>query len=341
MTLIIHAPNVHRGGGRTLLQAVLRGTAPGSPCRLIADQRLGGEIPPHVAVERFPATLSGRLAAERRLRALAGTADLVLCMGNLPPLFDCAARTAVFLQNRYLVDAVPLAGFPLRARLRIALERHWLRARLHPRTRLIVQTRSMRDAVQSHLGIEAQVLPFIGESLGGETIAAAAAGERAQVPRFVYPASAEPHKNHQLLLGAWRLLDAWGIRPELHLTVEPGSPVAQAIARDAKAGLAIVNHGPLEPEALQALYRRCSALVFPSRLESFGLPLLEARNAGLAIVAPELDYVRDVVDPDQTFDPGSALSLARAVRRLLNDPEPAPALLSPQEFLRRVASDPW
>lgn len=336
MTLIIHAPNVHRGGGRTLLQAILQATAVGSPCMLIADHRLGGDIPSHVAVERFSATMSGRLAAERRLHAMAGAADLVLCMGNLPPLLDCAARTAVFLQNRYLVEAAPLVGFPLQARLRIAIERFWLKTRLRPHTKLIVQTRSMQDAVQRHLGAEAQVMPFIGE-----TTPVAAAAHQADLPRFLYPASAEPHKNHGLLLAAWHLLDKWGIRSELHLTVEPGSPVARSIHLARDAGLAIVNHGPLEPEALQALYGRCSALVFPSRLESFGLPLLEARRAGLAIVAAELDYVRDVVEPDQTFDPGSALSLARAVRRLLKNQEPVPRLLSPEEFLHKVTSEPW
>lgn len=336
MTLIILAPNVHRGGGRTLLQAVLYGTVPGSPCRLIADQRLVGDIPSHVKVERFPATLRGRLAAERRLRASADAADLVLCMGNLPPLFDCAARTAVFLQNRYLVEAVSLAGFPLRSRLRIGIERLWLKTRLRPDTRLIVQTRSMRDTVRRHLGIEAQVLPFVGE-----VAAPAAVRDRAQPPRFIYPASSEPHKNHEVLLSAWQLLDTWGIRPELHLTVEPGSAIAQAVARAAKAGQAIINHGLLEPEALRTLYGRCTALVFPSRLESFGLPLLEAKRAGLSIVAPELDYVRDIVDPDQTFDPRSPLSLARAIRRLLQDPEPPAAPLSPQDFLHQVACGPW
>jgi glycosyltransferase involved in cell wall biosynthesis len=335
MKLFIHAPNVHRGGGRTLLHALLRGLSTGQSCTLIADQRLGSDIPAHVTVERFPATISGRLAAERRLGSAAGAEDLVLCMGNLPPLLECRARIAVFLHNRYLVDAAPLAGFPLRTRLRIGIERLWLKTRLRPGTKLIVQTCSMQDAVRRHLGIEARVLPFVGVMA-----VPAAARDQAQPPRFVYPASAEPHKNHEVLLRAWHLLDAWGIRPELHLTVEPGSAVARAIAQAAEADLAIVNHGPLEPEALQALYGQCSALVFPSRLESFGLPLLEAQRVGLAIIAPELDYVRDVIEPDQTFDPGSPLSLARAVKRLLH-PEPPPAPLTPQEFLRQVASDPW
>lgn len=336
MALIIHAPNVHRGGGRTLLHAVLRGIPSGTPCTLIADQRLGGEIPEHVVVVRFPATLTGRLAAERLLRAKAGAVDIVLCMGNLPPLFDCGAKVAVFLQNRYLVEAVPLAGFPLKTRLRIATERLWLKMCLRRQPRLVVQTRSMRDAVKSHLGIESLVLPFFGDGASPVPVR-----DETGVPRFVYPASAEPHKNHELLLSAWRLLADWGIRAELHLTVEPGTAVAKAVLQAGESGLAVVNHGPLEPADLQTLYGRCSALVFASRLESFGLPLLEARQAGLAIVAPELDYVRDVVEPDQTFDPGSALSLARAVRRLLKQPEPLPRLLNPQEFLHRVSSDPW
>lgn len=336
MKLIIHAPNVHRGGGRTLLHAVLRGMAAGQPCMLIADQRLGGDIPPHVAVERFPATVSGRLAAERRLRAAAGTSDLVLCMGNLPPLLGCRARIAVFLQNRYLVDAAPLTGFPLRTRLRIGIERLWLKTRLRPGSKLIVQTRSMQDAARRSLGTEALVLPFVGG-----TTAPAATPNKTDPPRFVYPASAEPHKNHGTLLNAWHLLGEWGIRPELHLTVDDESPVKRAIDQARESGLAVINHGPLEPQALQALYGQCSALVFPSQLESFGLPLLEARQAGLAIVAAELDYVRDVVEPEETFDPCSSLSIARAVRRLLNNPEKPPQPLSPAEFLRQVMTGPW
>jgi glycosyltransferase involved in cell wall biosynthesis len=56
-------------------------------------------------------------------------------------------------------------------------------------------------------------------------------------------------------------------------------------------------------------------LIYPSLFESFGLPLLEARQAGLPIIAAELDYVRDIVEPVVSFDPESALSIARAVMR--------------------------
>jgi glycosyltransferase involved in cell wall biosynthesis len=75
-------------------------------------------------------------------------------------------------------------------------------------------------------------------------------------------------------------------------------------------------------------------LIYPSQLESFGLPLVEAVSLGLDVIASELDYVRDVVYPVQTFDPTSALSIARAVKRYCGLTDPAFQLNSPAEFLK-------
>ena len=79
-----------------------------------------------------------------------------------------------------------------------------------------------------------------------------------------------------------------------------------------------------------------SALIFPSRTESFGLPLIEAMHHGLPILAPELDYVRDVVTPIETFDPSSPISIARAVRRFLGNAEPTAQIHSAEDFLLEV-----
>ena len=47
------------------------------------------------------------------------------------------------------------------------------------------------------------------------------------------------------------------------------------------------------------------------------MPLIEARRIGLPILASELDYVRDVLDPEEVFDPDSPVSIARAVKRFM------------------------
>ena len=59
--------------------------------------------------------------------------------------------------------------------------------------------------------------------------------------------------------------------------------------------------------------------------------MLEAKKYNLKIVASELDYVRDIVDPVETFNPDSAISIARSIKRFLNIKQNKFELKSPSE----------
>lgn len=334
MSLIIHAPNVHQGGGKTLLVHLLRSITKSASFTLLTDTRFDLEtVQDHVRILSFSPNIAGRLSAERELSSLARSGDLVLCMGNLPPLFPCAGKVVVFLQNRYLVDNYPLDGISRRVRLRIAVERIWLRLRLRKGMRLIVQTSSMQGLAHNALGVLPQVLPFFAHTDPKPPL------RPDRVSGFLYPATAEKHKNHINLLAAWKLLHESGVHVQLHLTVEGNREVLEIISRLQKVGVSIVNHGHLAPSELSNLYASCSALIYPSLMESFGLPLMEAQAVDLPVIASELDYVRDVIAPKETFDPHSAVSIARAVRRFLSVPESPFMSLSPAEFLREVSDD--
>lgn len=319
MTLLIHAPNVHFGGGRTLLLALLSTLR--QPAVVQLDERLKPlpDLAPGVRVIRVAPSLLGRLQAERRLQLLCRSVDVLLCFGNLPPLFRSSARVFVYLQNRYLTSSRPLEGLPWSARLRIRIERLWLSHRLGNAT-LLVQTETMLQEVRENFGREAVVLPFLPREIQPS------AGQLPVRYDFLYVASGEPHKNHRRLLHAWILLADHGFLPSLCLTLDTQrdaelcSWVEQLVRQH---GLRVSNN-PVPPGQISGLYAQCDALIYPSLFESFGLPLLEARRAGMAIVAAERDYVRDVVAPVVSFDPESALSIARAVMRYQGEPiEPA------------------
>jgi len=310
MTLVIHAPNVHLGGGRTLLLALLSTLS--QPAVVQLDERLSPlpDLAPGVRVIRVTPTLIARFQAERRLKSLCKSGDVLLCFGNLPPLFRSSARAYIYLQNRYLTSSRPLSGLPWPARLRILIERLWLRYRLQNAT-LLVQTETMLQEVRENFGCEASALPFLPHHVHPT------AGQLPVLYDFVYVASGEPHKNHHRLLQAWILLANRGFRPSLRLTLDTKRDAklcawVQRLVR--RHGLRVVNK-PVLPSQISRLYGQCGALIYPSLFESFGLPLLEARCAGISIVAAERDYVRDVVAPVVSFDPESALSIARAVMR--------------------------
>jgi glycosyltransferase involved in cell wall biosynthesis len=336
MTIVVHAPNVHQGGGRTLLLALLEVAA---DLRAIVDQRL--QLPASVSeailLYRAPPTLIGRLRAELALAHHAKHGDVILCFGNLPPLRKVMGKVVLFLQNRYLLNSRSTSAFPWRVRLRIAAERYWLRARIGTVDKVVVQSSLMAREVKDQFGLEAMVLPFLPMQPVNEE------DQEASPPEFdydfLYVASPEPHKNHRALIEAWVLLSQIECRPSLALTVDSASapellrwlePLIQ------KHSLRIALLGRVSPQNIGVLYAKSRALIYPSEFESFGLPLLEAASLGMPILAGELDYVRDVVEPVQTFDPTSPISISRAVGRFLHLVSGKTPVLTPAQFLDRL-----
>lgn len=84
------------------------------------------------------------------------------------------------------------------------------------------------------------------------------------------------------------------------------------------------------------LYAGAHAVIYPSLLGSFGLPLIEAQQRGISIAAAGLDSVRNVVAPQPVFNPTSAVPISRAVKRFLAIPGPATPLCKPEAFLRNI-----
>lgn len=314
MTKFIHAPNIHQGGGRALLSDLLKVGNETFSCILDSRMEMPNSHAGHLLKMVAPSLLA-RLKAEFWLRSQVQADDTVLCFGNLPPLFPNKGKVTVFLQNRYMFGPHNYSGFSLGSRLRLALERCWFRWCMRSSYQIVVQSQTMQQELRQALGFESRVLPFLPAM---QTQASDISID--QTFDFVYVSSAEPHKNHRALIQAWVQLAAKGIRPSLALTVDHNSAftvVAEIEQHKQLHQLAIHNFGTLPPGQVHALYKNSKALIFPSKLESYGLPLLEARQLGLPILASELDYVRDVVQPEQTFDPNSPTSIARAVMRHL------------------------
>ena len=131
--LIIHAANIHLGGGAVLLRSLLNELQHQPDIELILqlDARFdlqGIELPTSTLVYRVRPSLIARLNAEYRLTQLASANSTVLCFGNLPPLFHLTGKVLVYVQNRYVLDPqISLQGFPLGVRIRIQIERWWFK----------------------------------------------------------------------------------------------------------------------------------------------------------------------------------------------------------------------
>lgn len=338
--LLLYAPNVHTGGGYVLLRALLQAWPAEQSLVAWLDVRARErlQLPVGAKVRWVRATVGSRLAAEWSISRVAKMQDVVLCFHGLPPLFSNSGSVHVFLQNRILLGNLPLGAFGWKIRLRLRLEQTISRI-FRPRVaRYWVQTPSMARTLRNWAAtedVDVQVLPF------ALPLAPAVTNVESVYWDFIYVADGEAHKNHRLLIEAWILLAKDGIRPSLALTLSTRDAVLSnwVEVRAAVHGLKVTNLGQIPHAEVLALYGNTKALIFPSLSESFGLPLVEAREMSLPILAGELDFVRDVCEPAQSFDPNSAVSIARAVKRHLGQDEPPVRPVGADEFLRAVIYD--
>ena len=337
---VLHAPNVHTGGGVVLLQGLLATWPATGPRTAVMDARARAllQVPQGVRVHWVQATVPSRLRAERTLQAACRPGDTALCFHGLPPLLRCAARVVVFQQNRNYLGLNPLWEFSARTGTRMAFERFVSTRFRHRVAEYIVQTPTMARQLVRWYGPgcpPVRVLPFI------DAWPTPPSGLAVKWD-FVYVADGEAMKNHGRLLDAWQLLATQGLRPSLALTLGPrdAALAAHIDALRLQFDLNVVNLGHIARADVLKLYTQSRALIFPSRSESFGLPLVEAGHLGLPIVAAELDYVRDVCVPVQTFDPLSAESMARAVRRFLGEPEAPVPVGEPQALWAALKAAP-
>lgn len=139
--------------------------------------------------------------------------------------------------------------------------------------------------------------------------------------RYVfYPATLWAHKNHLALLDAFALVED----DELQLVLCGASygRAAEITAAASERGLEHrVRHiGFVADAALPALYRRATALAFPSTYEGFGAPPLEAMASGCPVastlVGPLVEVCGDAAVELVADDPHH---MAHAINRVVGD----------------------
>ena len=82
--------------------------------------------------------------------------------------------------------------------------------------------------------------------------------------------------------------------------------------------LKLINLGELTKEQVLNSYQETRFLIYPSLKESFGLPLIEAAQKGVFVIASKLPFVSQVIKPSLSFNPYSEIEIAKVVLKAVN-----------------------
>lgn len=162
--------------------------------------------------------------------------------------------------------------------------------------RTIVQTHWMKDALIQKANVSKDKIFVLKPDVSSNHIGHFV--DTAKNRRtFFYPATAFSYKNHMTMLKALDYAQKGGLKDySLTLTIRADeSALAQVLAEYAQTNRLNVDFGGQIPrEKVFDMYGR-SVLLFPSYVESYGLPLFEARVTGTYIIASDCPFSREIL----------------------------------------------
>jgi glycosyltransferase involved in cell wall biosynthesis len=288
----------------------------------------GGGLP-SVVVREFPAarTRPGRLLGLTLAAAVPGYIRRGLRLGELDAIHF---PVGVMLP---MVEAPPAATtlhdlqhetFPeFFSRSQLAYRRRVYGATLR-RSRIVIAISGyVRDSLVEHTGVDPARIRVITHGVDHSRFRPGAA------PRedfLLYPANRWPHKNHDRLFEAFRLVRRE--RPSLRLVLTGGSDNGRSLPQG------VETHGRVPVEELVELYQTAAAVVFPTLYEGFGMPALEAMACGCPLAVSRVGPLPELCgDAAVYFDPASVEDIARGIDEVLSRP--------PTGGLERAAPYSW
>jgi glycosyltransferase involved in cell wall biosynthesis len=186
---------------------------------------------------------------------------------------------------------------------------------IHANDEVIVQQSWLADEFRRRYGVKRVVVAH------PSVPAPAGPGAKATGPgtsRFVFPTFPRFHKNVEVLGEAATLLARRGRSDVEFLVTFDGTETRYARHIRARYGHvpALRLIGKQSRKQVYDLYGLSTGMVFPSKLETWGLPLSEFRTFGKPILAADLPYAHETLagyDRVKFFPPDDAGALAEAV----------------------------
>ena len=149
--------------------------------------------------------------------------------------------------------------------------------------------------------------------------APAVLGKLARAPTFLTVGTIEPRKGHRQIVEAFDRLWAQGVTANLVIVGKLGwgtGDIVQRLRGHPEAGRKLFWLEAISDEYLDKVYAASTCLVAASEGEGFGLPLIEAAQHGLPIIARDLPVFREVAGEHAFYFSGaSAEILAEALSR--------------------------
>jgi glycosyltransferase involved in cell wall biosynthesis len=140
---------------------------------------------------------------------------------------------------------------------------------------------------------------------------------------FFFPSLPRVFKNFECVCEATKLLREENLDFEMHITISGNeNKYAKQLFKKYCGVSKIKFLGLLSREEVFTIYQQCDAIIFPSKLETFGLPIAEAKAFNKSILLANLPYAHETIGNYSNvsfFDPKNSKQLAKLMKTIINN----------------------
>jgi glycosyltransferase involved in cell wall biosynthesis len=177
-----------------------------------------------------------------------------------------------------------------------------------------------KHEINTHLGIKNEKIVVAHEGIDDALVNKQKASVVIKGVYFLYVGNAYPHKNLKTLIDAFVIARSGYTDMKLVLVGKNDYfyERLQEYTKKQNLGSSVMFYGHARDYELRSLYANAKALVLPSKMEGFGLPMLEAMSEGCVVIASDIPVFHEIGDTAPLYvDSSDPRDIATSMHHIL------------------------
>ncbi len=309
--ILFDASRINTGGGKVLLEYFMNRNRQRDDILYLLDNRLNTSLVQSANYKYLIKNKNSFLPSKIKLILNKKKAKYFSFI-NIPSILLALFKVEqiVYIHNSYIFKNKSLKFTLLRFLIRLSYS-------LNKKITFYVQTQTVKDNFLDTFNFtNVKLMPFY-DSEKLKKYQKMHSLER-PIYDFIYIGLPSGHKNHEILLDTLKLIPK-DIVFNIAMTVPEHEDklLGEIKKHNLTSHITIINLGLLSYDKAMESLAKSKCLIFPSLLETYGLPLIEAQIVGLDILASKLPYVNDVIEPTDTFNPLDKMDIKDCITRYI------------------------
>lgn len=309
--IVIEASHINSGGSFTLLKYLLNKL---EICRIYTVVYIKYEhIYEELAGCSFCFIKLKKTSSMRTILRYMRRNSNVLFFCSLPPFVYCPGSYVYFHSEYYSRKPIMNQGDKsFSEKVKSYIYYYWIKIFKNNVKHFFCQTALVENNLRSTYLFNPIILPFYNLPIA-ESVACEKEFD------FFYPAIGTLHKNHIILFEAFeQLLSQRHAILAVTISKQYEHLLYHIDKVNAKYPNSIINLGYCDEKQLSISYQKSKALIFPSTMESLGLPLIEALAYGLKVISSDLEYSYKAISNPIVFNPNDLSDIVSVMNNYLD-----------------------